>query len=108
MRDSDIISVGPTIWSRDNGQLIRAETDETNSNPYYRNNVPSPLIIPSFAATHAGTYRCESGSVVPVRVNATFSLTAGTCNCNVHVPYYVWVKHDSICATYLLLLQQVN
>ena len=84
MRGSNNVGVGPTIWSRSNGQVTLTTTDETDGNPYYRNNVPSPLIIPSFNATHADTYRCRSGSfrVAGEKIDATITLTVqGMCNC---------------------------
>ena len=49
--------MGPTIWFID-GTVVT--TTASGDNPYYRNNVPSPLIIPSFTDTHAGTYGCGS------------------------------------------------
>ena len=52
------VAVGPTTWFINNSELTRTTAD--GNNPYYRNNVPSPLIIPSFTATRAGTYRCIS------------------------------------------------
>ena len=33
-------------------------TQASGDNPYYRNNVPASLIIPSFTATRAGMYNC--------------------------------------------------
>ena len=54
------VAVGPTIWSFNGAELM---TQASGDNPYYRNNVPAPLIIPSFTATSAGTYRCR-GSVL--------------------------------------------
>ena len=84
MRGSDNVAVGPIIWSRSNGQLTLAVTDETDINPYYRNNLPSPLIIPSFNATYADTYRCRSGAVPGdgnANVDDTIDLSAqGMCN----------------------------
>ena len=52
------VAVGPTIWFFNGSQVTLSESDETDGNPYYRNNVPSPLIIPSFVAPHDGTYSC--------------------------------------------------
>ena len=51
------VAIGPTIWSFNGAELM---TEASRDNPYYRNNVPAPLIIPSFTATHGGTYRCTS------------------------------------------------
>ena len=39
-------------------------TEANGDNPYYRNNVPAPLIIPSFTATRAGTYCCTGHTTV--------------------------------------------
>ena len=50
------VAVGPTTWYINGVQVTR--TQASGDNPYYRNNVPSPLIIPTFTATHAGTYGC--------------------------------------------------
>ena len=84
VRGNDSVAVGPIIWSRSNGQLTLAKTNETDINPYYRNNVPSPLIIPSFNVTHADTYHCRSGSIPgngKTNVNDTIDLSAqGMCN----------------------------
>ena len=51
------IAVGPTYWYS-NGVLVTVTEDDGSGNPYYRDNVPSPLIIPSFVAPHNGTYIC--------------------------------------------------
>ena len=99
MSESDIVAVGPTIWSRDNGQVTLAETDETNADTYYRNNVPSPLIIPSFTATHVDRYRCRSGSAGASNVDDNITLTAqGMCyyninpDYNIDVPYFMFAS----------------
>ena len=54
---NDNIAVGPTIWFF-NGVQVPRTTADGSGNPYYRNNVPSPLIIPLFVAPHNGTYSC--------------------------------------------------
>ena len=51
----DGVAAGPTVWSFNDTELM---TQASGDNPYYRNNVPAPLIIPSFTGTHAGTYHC--------------------------------------------------
>ena len=56
------VAVGPTTWFI-NGTAVT--TTSIGNNPYYRDNVPSPLIIPSFTATHAGTYGCGSSAPNP-------------------------------------------
>ena len=53
------VAVGPTMWYFNGAPVNLSETDEIDGNPYYRNNVPSPLIIPYFVAPHDGTYSCE-------------------------------------------------
>ena len=58
------VAVGPTTWFI-NGTEITRTTADGSGNPYYRNNVPSPLIIPLFTATHAGTYGCGSNANTP-------------------------------------------
>ena len=54
---NDNIAVGPTIWFF-NGVQVPRTTADGSGNPYYRNNVPSPLIIPSFVTGNIGTYSC--------------------------------------------------
>ena len=56
------IAVGPTRWSI-NGTGV-TDTTPNGNNPYYRNNVPSPLIIPLFGASNVGTYRCDSDNTI--------------------------------------------
>ena len=70
-------AVGPTTWFID-GTAVTRTTADGSGNPYYRNNVPSPLIIPTFTATYAGTYGCESGDGVSTP-GATINLV-GMCN----------------------------
>ena len=55
--------MGPATWFIDGTQVTR--TTASGDNPYYRDNVPSPLIIPLFTATHAGTYGCASEAPGP-------------------------------------------
>ena len=55
-RDNDV-AVGPTTWLINGTEVTR--TTASGDNPYTRNNVPSPLIIPLFDATRAGTYGCR-------------------------------------------------
>ena len=56
------VAVGPTTWFIDGAAVT---TIASGNNPYFRNNVPAPLIIPSFTATHAGTYGCASEANTP-------------------------------------------
>ena len=66
------VAVGPTTWFI-NGTVVTLTTP-SGDNPYYRDNVPSPLIIPLFTATHAGMYSCGSG-VSTSTPSATINLT---------------------------------
>ena len=52
------VAIGPAIWFINDIQLTRTTASENN--PYSRDNVPAPLIIPSFNADHVGTYRCQN------------------------------------------------
>ena len=69
------VAVGPAIWFIDGTAVT---TTASGNNPYTRDNIPSPLIIPSFTATHAGTYGCGGFSNSPtVTINLAMS---GMCN----------------------------
>ena len=57
MRPNSIVTVGRTRWFF-NGVQITLTQDDGSGNPYFRDNVPSPLIIPSFVAHNNGTYSC--------------------------------------------------
>ena len=72
-------AVGPTRWFIDGNDVTR--TTASGDNPYSRNNnVPSPLIIPSFTGTSAGTYGCASNANTP---SVTINLAIlGMCNYN--------------------------
>ena len=78
MRGNNIAAVGPTTWFIGRTAVTRTTADGSG-NPYYRNVVPAPLIIPSFTATHAGTYGCGSGIGVNTS-NVTIEL-ALSCMC---------------------------
>ena len=56
------VAVGPARWFIDGTAVTR--TTASGDNPYTRDNVPSPLIIPTFTATRAGTYGCGSTIIV--------------------------------------------
>ena len=61
----DNVAVGPTLWFF-NGVRVNHTEDDGSSAPYSRNNVPSPLIIPSFVTGNDGTYHCGSeGNIIP-------------------------------------------
>ena len=67
------VAVGPATWSFGSTAIT---TTASGNNPYYRINVPSPLIIPSFNADHVGTYRCDN-----LRWHATIDLAVSRmCN----------------------------
>ena len=70
----DNVAVGPTEWFF-NGTRVTLTEDGGSGNPYARNNVPGPLIIPSFVTGTIGTYQCRS---VPTSVSSpgdTITLT---------------------------------
>ena len=69
-RRDDNVAVGPTTWSFNGTELM---TQASGDNPYYRNNVPAPLIIPSFTATRAGTYRCRGSVIREVTIDLAIS-----------------------------------
>ena len=52
------VAVGPGTWFI-NGTRV-TDTTANGNNPYSRDNVPAPLIIPSVTSTSAGTYGCGS------------------------------------------------
>ena len=72
------VAVGPTFWYF-NG--VQVTTNETDGNPYYRNNVPSPLIIPSFVTGHDGNYSCSNPNINDISLHGgTIILTlSGMC-----------------------------
>ena len=57
----DNVAVSPTYWFID-GTAVTLTEDDGSGNPYFRDNVPSPLIIPSFVTPHNGMYGCGSGT----------------------------------------------
>ena len=67
------VAVGPATWFINNTEVTR--TQASGNNLYYRDNVPAPLIIPSFTATRVGTYGCESFNGAPVTINLALSRT---------------------------------
>ena len=70
----DNVAVGPTEWLL-NGTLVTLTEDDGNGNPYARNNVPGPLIIPSFVTGAIGTYRCRSATASMLSPGDTITLT---------------------------------
>ena len=74
----DNVAVGPVTWQFSDGNAIT--TTAGGNNPYTRDNVPSPLIIPLFTATRAGTYACGIFANNP---SVTIDLAvSGMCNYN--------------------------
>ena len=57
------VAVSPTTWFINGTAVTR--TTASGDNPYYRDNVPSPLIIPTFNVTRVGTYGCASLTTTP-------------------------------------------
>ena len=82
------VAVGPTTWFID-GTAVTSTT-ASGDNPYYRNNIPSPLIIPLFTATRAGTYGCgglNNDGTEPTSPSVSIDLAISgmyiaMCNCN--------------------------
>ena len=64
------VAVGPTTWFI-NGTAVA--TTASGNNPYFRNNVPSPLIIPTFTAAHADTYGCARADSPTVTIDLAIS-----------------------------------
>ena len=57
MRVNSIVTLGQTFWFL-NGARINLTQDDGSGNPYFRDNVPSTLTIPSFVTPHDGNYSC--------------------------------------------------
>ena len=58
----DNVAVGPAFWFF-NGALVTLTQNDRSGNPYLRDNVPSPLIIPSFDYPNDGNYSCGPTAV---------------------------------------------
>ena len=71
------VAVGPATWFIDGVRVTR--TTASGDDPYYRDNVPAPLIIPTFTATHAGTYGCASEAPGPP-ATPSVTIILGMCN----------------------------
>ena len=75
----DGVAIGPATWFINDIQLNH--TTASGNNPYYRDNVPAPLIIPSFNANHVGRYNCGSVDYVYTGERATIDLALSRmCN----------------------------
>ena len=71
--------MGPTYWYF-NGDQVTLTEDDGNGAPYSRDNVPSPLIIPSFVTGNDGIYHCESdGTIIPTSDDAITLTSIGMC-----------------------------
>ena len=79
-RRGGIIAAGPTLWFINGAQVTRNSSD--GDNPYSRNNVPAPLIIPSFTSTSDGTYGCRENTLGPPRATINLLAMSGMCNYN--------------------------
>ena len=75
------VAVGPGTWLINSTTRVTRTTDDGSDNPYSRDNVPAPLIIPSFTATHVGTYTCTSDGDMVTMSNIAIDLALpGMCN----------------------------
>ena len=72
------VAVGPTYWFIDGTAVTRATA--SGDNPYYRDNVPSPLIIPTFTTAVSGIYGCGSGFGVSTPGVTIDLAILGMCN----------------------------
>ena len=73
------VAVGPGKWFINGTRVTR--TTASGNNTYTRYNVPAPLIIPSFTASHVGTYTCTSDNLHNTVDTATIDLALpGMCN----------------------------
>jgi len=81
------VAVGGARWFFPNKTQVRTETNRLTrpNDPYYKNNVPSVLVIQNFIHPDNGTYSCgPSHNIASVSSHGdTISLTlAGMCNFN--------------------------
>ena len=67
------VAVGPAIWFFNDTRVTA--TQANGNNPYYRDNVPCPLIIPLFVAGNNGTYRCGSDITIGSTSDNNITLT---------------------------------
>ena len=82
-------ALGPTRWFINNTRV----TDTTGgSNPYSKNNVPAPLIIPSITSTSAGTYGCSEDANGPPRVAINLAIS-GMCDYKFTLVNYNVMQH---------------
>ena len=65
INNTDNVTVGPAFWFFD-GALVTLTENDGSGNPYLRDNVPSPLIIPSFDYPRDGNYSCGPTTIFDV------------------------------------------
>ena len=80
-RSDNFIAVGPTEWFINGTEVNRTENNGSGE-PYFRNNVPSPFIIPSFVTGNSGTYRCGSSPANTISTSDDTITLLGTYVCN--------------------------
>ena len=82
------IVVGGARWFFPNGDQVRIQSLSRPGSPYFINNIPTPLIIPSFVHPYDGTYSCGPSNdfdrVSSEGNNITLTL-AGISNCKYSV-----------------------
>ena len=73
------VAVGPGRWFIGDNEVTR--TIASGDLPYLRNNVPAPLIFPSFAVSRVGAYTCTSDATNDMVDTSTINLAMlGMCN----------------------------
>ena len=84
------VAAGPVYWFINGTGVTRTTAD--GNNPYSRNNVAAPLIIPSFTDTSAGTYGCSESISGPLRVTIDLAIS-GMCNYKFTLVSYNVMQH---------------
>ena len=75
------IVIGGARWFFPNGDRVRVQSPSRPGSPYFINNIPTPLIIPSFVHPYDGAYSCGPGYLSSDRDTITLTL-AGISNCS--------------------------
>ena len=79
------IVVSGARWFFPNGTRVRIQSPLRPGSPYFRNIIPTPLIIPSFVHPYDGTYGCGPGSdfsrVSSYGDTITLTLSGMSSNC---------------------------
>ena len=60
--DRSNVALGPILWYF-NGVQVNLTEDNGSGAPYYRDTVPSALIIPSFVTGYDGDYSCGNPNI---------------------------------------------